>query len=254
MTFTPSVSIIIAVKNAKALLEETLNSIQASGYEHLEVIVIDGGSNDGTVELLKSSRIVKQYISEPDGGISDAFNKGLQLATGDYINFQGAGDLLIPNSLQKLFSDLDNSYQLICGKVMRVQMDGVTPIWVAPRQFGPFNFRSLLFKMSLPHQALFTHRSFFEKFGLFDTRVRFAMDYELLLRAYHQFPKTIVKDVLISCWREGGVGQNRIYEIFKEYHRIKSQHKVTNSLFLSIIDFFNKFKYVLKTKCLKRAY
>jgi glycosyltransferase involved in cell wall biosynthesis len=252
--FAPLITIIIAVKNARNLLAETLQSVQALNYPNIEVIVIDGNSTDGTQALIQNSEVVNQSVSEPDKGISDAFNKGLQRAKGEYINFQGAGDLLHPNGIRDLFAVEDASYQLICGKVIRVQEDGMTPVWTAPRNFKPFDPRSLRYKMSLPHQGLFTHRKFFEKFGHFDLNVRFAMDYELLLRAFHQFPKTIVRDVVISSWREGGVGQNRINEIFAEYHRIKQQHGVGHPCYLAVIDKINRLKYQVKTKILRKAY
>lgn len=256
MAFCPKISVIIAVKNAKSYLHETLQSLQAQQYPQLEVIVIDGASTDGSQAVLTVFQdIVQKGVSEKDQGISDAFNKGLALATGEYINFQGAGDTLIsPTCFKQLFSDLDQSYELVCGKVIRVQEDGKTPLWIAPRTQGMFKAKTLLFKMGLPHQALFTHRRFFEKFGYFDLSTRYAMDYELLLRAYHQFPKTIIKDVLISKWRAGGVGKDRIQEVLDEYHQIKLKHQIAAKPYLIAIDKFNRLKYELKTKYLRMAY
>jgi len=248
------ISIIIAVKNAKDPLKRTLDSIRAQTIP-LEIIVIDSLSSDGTLNVITQNQdIISAYRSEPDRGISDAFNKGLKLATGDYINYQGAGDLLFaPDCIERLFSNVVDTDILICGKVMRVQEDG-TPLWVAPKQIKAFKPSTLLFKMSLPHQGLFTHRSFFEKFGVFDLEMKFAMDYELLLRAYHQFPKTVVKDIIVSKWQAGGVGSNRILEVFDEYHRIKMQHHIAAPSLLKLIDQLNRLKYRIKTKWLRLAY
>lgn len=244
-------SIIIATKNAKNLLIETLNNLEAQDYPDLEVIVVDGGSGDGSREMLmtQSYSLTLKWISEPDEGISDAFNKGLALATGDYINFQGAGDLLTePTILKSLFAGVGSDIDLVCARVLRVKEDGATPIWTSPRHPSKFNARALLFKMALPHQALFTHRRFFERYGMFDKTIRFAMDYEILLRAYHHFPKTMLSNKVVARWRAGGVGTNRIYDIFDEYHAIKCKHRVASTWILRIIDWFTRSKYKMKNQ------
>lgn len=244
------ISIIIATKNAKHLLIETLHSLENQTYQDFEVIVIDGASQDGTKEWLAQAKYENLiWLSEPDKGISDAFNKGLALAKGEYINFQGAGDILYePTTLEKLFSPLKGRPSLICGRVLRVKEDGVTPIWFSPRHPNQFRRWSLLFKMALPHQALFTHRDFFERVGKFDLTVRFSMDYEILLRAYHQFPSVILSNQIVSRWRAGGIGTHRIQEIFDEYDAIKRKHQVAPPILLKAIDKFTRFKYKIKSQ------
>lgn len=254
--FQPKISIIIAVKNAKSDLERSLKSIAEQDYPNLETIVIDGGSTDGTLDIiLPNKHIIKQFVSEPDEGISDAFNKGVERARGEYLYFLGAGDIFAsPDAISTLFCDCDASYQLICGKILRVAEDGKTPLWEAPKNCTAFNKKSLLYKMSLPHQGLFTHRDFFEKVGHFDKTVKFAMDYELLLRSFHDFPKTKLKDVLVAHWQAGGIGSNRIVEIFDEYHRIKRQHRVAPKIILMWINILNRIKYFLKSQVLRQVY
>jgi len=189
------------------------------------------------------------WISEKDKGISDAFNKGIKLAKGDYLFFLGAGDTFVDDKvLSKIFDTLSTTPMLICGKVLRVSEHG-EPLWQAPKHWPThFNKKSLVKKLTLPHQGLFMHRSYFEKFGLFDLSCKFAMDYEILLRAYRQFPKTLLVDDIVAHWQAGGVGKGRILEIYDEYHRIKKQHQIASPLHLWGIDKWNRLKYKIKSK------
>ncbi|WP_257287212.1 hypothetical protein [Endozoicomonas sp. SESOKO2] len=109
-----------------------------------------------------------------------------------------------------------------------------------------FKKSSLLFRMPLPHQGLFTHRSLFEKYGLFDLDNTFCMDYEHLLRAYKSFPRIVLKDVIVAKWRDDGIGNNRELEVLKEYNRIKIKNKIANPLTLKVIHNWILCKYIIK--------
>mgnify|MGYP003626186427 CR=1 FL=1 len=246
--FLPKISIITAVKNNLSGLTSTIRSIREQQYPELEFIVIDGVSTDGTLDLISDNRdVITHTSSEPDDGISDAFNKGLNLATGTYINFQGAGDTLYaPNSLQNLFDRASPDSELVCGQVARVTQDNKL-MWIAPKKVPLFfNKRSLLTKLTLPHQGLFTHKRFFERWGQFDESAKFAMDYDILLRAYHDFPKTDVIDVIVANWQAGGIGTNRILAVLSEYHRLKSKYQVASPIILNSIHQLNRLKYFTK--------
>lgn len=96
----PTVSVITAVFNGESHIEETILSVINQTYRNIEYIIIDGGSTDGTVEIIKKyEKKIKYWISEKDKGISDAFNKGILQSTGDYINFQGDGDGFVAMTL-----------------------------------------------------------------------------------------------------------------------------------------------------------
>ena len=256
MALNPKISVITAVKNNKVGLLHTLNSIRVQSYQPIEYIVIDGGSTDGTLDIIKAHEdIITCWVSKPDKGISDAFNKGIRLSTGDYINFQGAGDSFYqPDCVQQLFNQCDHDIDLLCGQVTRTSLTG-EPLWIAPKKTPlVFDKRALLWKLTLPHQALFTHRRFFEKWGMFDLNVRFAMDYEILLRAYHEFPVTAVYPVIVANWQAGGIGTHQLKAVLKEYHQLKLKHRVASKTCLSLIHEFNLFKLFLKTKILSREY
>lgn len=242
------ISIIISVLNGSQYIEKVIKSVLNQSYLKLELIIIDGGSSDKTIDIIKKFDSPKiKWISESDKGISDAFNKGLKLATGDYINFQGDGDGFInSNSISDLFSNLDlKDRPIVCGNIQRIDIKGnllyKTKI---KRRFGK---KSLLFKMSLPHQGLFIPKEFFQKYGEFDLNNKYCMDYELLLRAFHNFPQVITKDLVVSNWRADGLGEGKTLEILKEYHEIKLKNKVASKPLLVVIHIYSIVKYYLKS-------
>jgi glycosyltransferase involved in cell wall biosynthesis len=267
MLLNPSfitISIITAVKNEVDSLSKTIISIRSQTYKNIQYIIIDGGSTDGTLDLIKNNQDIVYYsVSEPDKGIGDAFNKGLRKATGDYIFFLGAGDCFYNSSVlsdifeqNKLSETRDainfinpEKTDLIAGKIMRVSEDFI-PLWAAPKNILKFTKQDLLFKLALPHQGLFMHRRFFDKYGEFDIHLFYAMDYELLLRAYHDFPnppRIQLVDKIIATWKAGGVGTGKIKEIYKEYDYIKRKNKIAHPMVLWMIDKYNRAKLMIKS-------
>jgi len=239
----PLVSIITATYNSGASLERTILSVLSQSYENIEHIIIDGGSKDNTLEILKkyNKNPKVHWLSEQDKGISDAFNKGLKMARGEYVNFQGAGDRFIGDGvIEKIMEGVDQEKDmLVCGRIKRVGENGEF------RYISSLDFRKwkLIYKMGLPHQALFANKKFFREFGVFDLDCKYAMDYDLLLRAYSKFPKTILKDVIVSAWVEGGIGQENIAAVLSEYHKIKIKNKIASLWLLNFIDCAIKLRY-----------
>ena len=132
----------------------------------------------------------------------------------------------------------------ISGRIQRVSVDG-SEMYVSA--FRPkFDKQSLLFRMSMPHQGLFTSIKYFKKYGLFDVSNTYCMDYEHLLRAYHNFPSVVMKNVIVAKWRADGLGNNRDLDIFKEYHKIKVDNEVTSLPILIGINLWTLFKYYIK--------
>ncbi len=241
------ISIITAVYNGEKYIEETILSIINQTYKNIEYIIIDGGSTDGTVNIIrKYEDEITYWISEKDNGISDAFNKGVKVAKGEYLNFQGDGDGFVSSdSLEKVFQDIDSKKDiLVSARIKRIDISG-NELFIS-KYSAKFDHKSLLFRMSMPHQGLFTHKNYFKKYGLFDVSNTFSMDYEHLLRSYHQFPKVVTKDIVVSRWRDDGLGNGRTLEIFKEYDKIKRANKVASDFVLTVVNYWILFKYHLK--------
>lgn len=247
----PTLSVITPVLNARSAFLRSVQSIRDQHYPNLEWIVIDGGSTDGTLKAIHThQKWISQWISESDRGISDAFNKGLNRAKGEYLYFLGAGDFFwTPDALVNLMQGVDPSQDtLVCGQVVRVCEHGQKVLWQAPKKIRlPFKRAQLLQKMILPHQGLCTHRRFFDQFGGFRPEVKFAMDYDLLLRAYHDFPKVHFKPIQVAAWAAGGVGHNKIRAILREYHELKKANQVAPVWILNAIHAYNLSKAAVKT-------
>lgn len=243
----PLISIITAVFNGEKYIEQTIKSIINQSYQNIEYIIIDGGSTDRTLDIIKQyENKISYWVSEKDNGISDAFNKGLAVAKGEYINFQGHGDGFIScETLEKVFHNINPEKDiLISARIKRIDINGIEIF--TSKYIENFKKQSLLVRMSLPHQGLFTHKKYFKTYGLFDEDNTFCMDYEHLLRSYKNFPKVYTSKIVAAYWRADGLGNGRIKEIYKEWDKIKRDNKIANSLVLDCVKFWNLLKHYMK--------
>lgn len=203
----PLISVVVAVFNGKATLQQCLDSFARQSYARKELIVIDGGSTDGSVDILAANRHVLGYwVSEPDGGIYNAWNKALDHVNGEWICFLGADDYfwneislaLMSAQLHQLPAGIDVAYGEI--RVVNAQGAVIHPFGV-PWHGVKRRFRQL---MSIPHQGTMHRRSLFQRHGRFDESFRIAGDYELLLRELKTADAFFVPNVIVSAMRQGG--------------------------------------------------
>ena len=213
----------IAVKDDAAGLRQTLASIQAQSDRACLISIVDPGNGSRSSEAQDSfPELSIQLDHRPDSGIAHAFNKILLNSGNGWTHalFLGAGDrLLAPDRLERLLALIDASDPttglFTCG-VHRTAFDGSCRHIYRPR---PGTWHQLLWKMPYPHQGLVTARPCFERYGLFDPRARYAMDYRWLLATYRDRPPVVIADFALASWLEGGIGTNRTWQVLKEYHR-----------------------------------
>jgi glycosyltransferase involved in cell wall biosynthesis len=205
----PTFSIVIAVRNGAATLQHCLDSVFAQRDASAEVIVIDGGSADGTREIIeRNAARLAHWRSEPDRGIYEAFNKGLGVSRGEWLLFLGSDDRLASETVlaevAARLPDPEGGMRIAYGRLEVVAPDGS----VTMRLGTPWeeSRRDFLDHNTIPHGASFQHRSLYERNGPFDPGFRIAGDYEVLLRELkHCDPEYL--DVLVTVMGAGGISQ-----------------------------------------------
>lgn len=172
----PVVSVITVTYNAAGMLERTLRSVEAQQYGPMETIIVDGGSTDGTTGIIHAHAAhVTRWVSEPDGGIYDAMNKGVAMATGGWVIFMNAGDTFAADDvLKRLFAKRHEESDIIYGDVVK---DG--GVKKAPSEYRPY------------HRMLFCHQSSLTRRRLlldspFDVSHRYSADLKFFLIQYYR--------------------------------------------------------------------
>jgi glycosyltransferase involved in cell wall biosynthesis len=203
----PLISVITATFNAARFLPDTIRSIREQSYPNIEWIVIDGGSTDATVDMLKANDdIIDFWLSERDRGIYSAWNKGLAQAKGEWICFLGADDYFWDaHALAQMIEQLEklpSSMRVAYGQVMLISADGkVIHAFGEPWEKVRERFKQV---MCIPHQGTMHRRSLFEQHGQFDESFRIAGDYELLLRELKSADARFIPGIIITAMRQGG--------------------------------------------------
>lgn len=180
------ISVITVCYNSACSIETTLKSVISQNYPHVEYIVIDGSSKDGTLKILQDySNNIDSIISEPDFGIYDAMNKGLKLATGDIICFLNSDDQFeSQNTLSEIYREFDGSNcDVVLADVVFVASDNPN---VIKRRYPAHRFKPHLFRFGWmpPHPGVFAKKSVYRKVGFFDVSYKIAGDFEYLIRVF----------------------------------------------------------------------
>lgn len=189
-------------------LRQAIESVLSQTYHDIEYIIIDGGSTDGTVEIVREySNRIAQFISEPDGGIYDAMNKGIALASGDIIAFLNADDLYAANDVIANVADvfLRSEADVVFGDLVYVDRLDISNVvrFYSARNFAPWKLR---FGWMPPHPATFVRAEVYREAGGFDTAYRIASDYEFMVRIFHVYRRRYRwMDQILVRMRLGGI-------------------------------------------------
>jgi glycosyltransferase involved in cell wall biosynthesis len=230
----PRISVIVAVFNGASTIQRCIDSVASQTYDNKELIIIDGGSQDGTLAILeKETKEIDYWNSAPDKGIYNAWNKGLERATGEWICFLGADDYLWDSQvLERLSSHLTTAYpsiRVVYGKIHVVSAVGrvhavIGIPWRKAKKWFPYI-------MNIPHPGLMHHRSLFDVHGRFDESFRIAGDYELLLRELKSEDAMYVPELVTVGMQGGGVSHatGSMKTIRNELRKIRRMHQLDQS-------------------------
>jgi len=237
------VSIITINRNNKDGLRKTMQSVIDQDFDDFEYVVVDGASDDGSVEVIqefetsfKQKRVPFQYESKLDRGIFHAMNKGIMKASGEYLLFLNSGDYLVAPAVLSDFSRLGITEDFASGSII-VFINDRKQVRKSPSYVNFY----LLFNQSIPHQATFIKRSVFERFGLYNENNRVKSDWENSMRSIVVGGATYKHiDLLVSYFDVTGVSS----DVSMKAIQMEEQRKVYLSLMpayvLETLEYYKK--------------
>ena len=210
------VSIITIVRNNRATMEDCVKNVLSQSYKEIEYIVVDGGSNDGTIDIIQAyHERISQWISEPDQGIYDAMNKGIEMATGQVIGFLHSSDVYAhPRVIEEVARVFEKSnVSSVYGDLQYVDKENLNRV-IRNWKSSPYCHGKFRQGWMPPHPTFFVRKEIYEKYGYFNTDFRIAGDYELMLRFLERYriSAAYIPEVLVKM-RWGGMSNGGIKNI-----------------------------------------
>ena len=229
----PLISIITVVLNGEKYLEKAILSVAGQTYSNIEYIIIDGGSIDGTLDIIsKHENLIDFWISEKDNGIYNAMNKGIALSSGDFVGFVGSDDFLYLNTLEKLAKVAKKeTIDYTVGPVDIIRGNGqlIEKILVLPNFLMQNRF---IFDMATHHLSFYVSRKIINKIGNFDESFNIRSDYDMTINVISESKKKFNFIDSVGSFREGGVSGS--YSSYFENFNILRKHGI--SVFKSILN------------------
>ncbi|PVD52037.1 glycosyl transferase [Terrimonas sp.] len=224
-------SIITATYNSAATLADTLECIQNQDHPDIEHIIIDGGSADDTINIIKRYSHISRFVSEKDNGIYDAMNKGIAIAGGDIIGILNSDDVYaspgILSLVAKTFEE-DPQAMALYADLQFVQRDDMSKV-VRSWRAGKYTKSSFYYGWMPPHPTFFVRREVYDKVGTFNINLGSAADYELMLRILlkHNIKAAYINKVIIKM-RVGGVSTGSLKNRIKANRQDRMAWKINN--------------------------
>lgn len=219
----PKVSIITVVFNSERFLENTINSIINQTYPNIEYIIIDGGSTDGTIDIIKKyEEYITKWISEKDNGLYYAMNKGIQMATGDYLWFINSGDeIYTENTTEDIFSSIHKTVDIVYGETEIIDFKGNSLGMRRHSTPEKLTWKSLKYGMKVCHQSILVNRNLIENYN---TNYNFSSDFEWVLRMLKKASLIVNSKIILSKFMEGGLTKKSMLPGLKERFNIMSKY------------------------------
>lgn len=251
IVYLPLISVITVVYNGAKYLEETILSILNQSYPNIEYIIIDGGSTDGTLDIIKKyENYIDYWISEPDNGIYDAMNKGISISNGSTIGLLNSGDMYNYDTLKKIIINNKNiSNEIITGHMEKFTENNDAK-FISYRNQN--HLKKSLYTMPLNHPSTFVGINTYKKIGLFDSSYKICGDNELIIRAQMFKIDIVFLDDILSKMQLGGVSEtfDNLFLKTKEHYNIRKKYRMPlmKNIYMTTKYFFVNFiKNSLKT-------
>ena len=219
------VSMITICYNAEKTIAKTIESVLSQDYENLEYIIVDGGSKDHTIDIIKSYENEKiRWISEKDNGISDAFNKGIKMATGDLIGLINADDYLLPHALANLALACHDCTDVLYGNtIVNDEKNGLRLI----KRAG--SVENLEYSLPFIHQSSLVRKTAYEQYGTYSEKYKICMDYDLFAKFYRGGAKFQFVNTVVSCFSYGGTSCRHPFQTIAEDVSIAERYGLSHS-------------------------
>ena len=254
----PKFSIITVSFNSSGTIEKTIKSVLEQDYSNIEYIIIDGGSTDGTVDIIKNYEDrIAYWISEPDKGISDAFNKGIAVATGDIIGIVNSDDQYLPGALRLIAKNYSEDIDVYRGTILIHDEQKNEEYTYEPSM----KFCLLPIKVNVCHLTTFITKKAYEEYGVYDLEFKLAMDLDLLRRFYRKGAKFKKVDGVLGRFNVGGLstiaGNEKGFEERRKVIRKNGGlrvHILLYNIMLSCIQIIKKIVGIMKLDYKKIRY